>query len=92
MAAAVTCAGIERPDRLGERHGRADHSAQLRPAAGGDRRFTAAGKTRFGHELAAAVRDLGRPTLRASLDDFKPTSGEEVDLPPHLFAEVSKLG
>lgn len=33
--------------------------------------FTAAGKTSFGHELAAAVRRLRRPTLRASLDDFK---------------------
>ena len=33
--------------------------------------FTAAGKTSFGHELASAVRALGRPTLRASLDDFK---------------------
>jgi uridine kinase len=33
--------------------------------------FTAAGKTSFGHELAAAIRRLGRPTLRASLDDFK---------------------
>ncbi|GAA1146739.1 uridine kinase [Nocardioides aquiterrae] len=32
---------------------------------------TAAGKTSFAHELAAAVRALGRPTLRASLDDFK---------------------
>lgn len=32
---------------------------------------TAAGKTTFGHELAAALRELGRPTLRASLDDFK---------------------
>ena len=32
---------------------------------------TAAGKTSFGHELAAGVRALGRPTLRASLDDFK---------------------
>jgi len=32
---------------------------------------TAAGKTSFGHELAAAVRACGRPTLRASLDDFK---------------------
>ena len=29
------------------------------------------GKTTFGHELAAAVRTLGRPTLRASMDDFK---------------------
>jgi uridine kinase len=33
--------------------------------------FTAVGKTSFGHELAAAIRELGRPTLRASLDDFK---------------------
>lgn len=32
---------------------------------------TAAGKTSFGHELAAALRAEGRPTLRASLDDFK---------------------
>jgi len=32
---------------------------------------TGAGKTSFGHELAAALRYLGRPTLRASLDDFK---------------------
>ena len=32
---------------------------------------TAAGKTSFAHELAAAVRAFGRPTLRASLDDFK---------------------
>jgi uridine kinase len=32
---------------------------------------TAAGKTSFAHELAAAVRANGRPTLRASLDDFK---------------------
>ena len=33
--------------------------------------MTAAGKTSFGHELAAAVRKLGRPTLRACFDDFK---------------------
>ena len=32
---------------------------------------TGAGKTSFGHELAAALRQLGRSTLRASLDDFK---------------------
>src|SRR5215471_19364056 len=32
---------------------------------------TCAGKTSFGHELAAALRDLGRPTVRASMDDFK---------------------
>jgi uridine kinase len=33
--------------------------------------FTAAGKTSFGHELAAAIRRRGRPTMRASMDDFK---------------------
>ena len=33
--------------------------------------LTCAGKTSFGHELAAALRMLGRPTARASLDDFK---------------------
>lgn len=32
---------------------------------------TGAGKTSFGHELAAALREQGRPTLRASFDDFK---------------------
>jgi uridine kinase len=41
---------------------------RLRVAVDG---FTAAGKTSFGHELAAAIRELGRPTLRASMDDFK---------------------
>ena len=33
--------------------------------------YTAAGKTSFGHELAAALRARGRSTLRASFDDFK---------------------
>ena len=33
--------------------------------------YTAAGKTSFGHELGAAIRALGRPTMRASFDDFK---------------------
>jgi len=33
--------------------------------------LTCAGKTSFGHELAEAVRELGRATARASLDDFK---------------------
>jgi uridine kinase len=33
--------------------------------------YTASGKTSFGHELAAAVRALGRSTMRATLDDFK---------------------
>jgi uridine kinase len=42
--------------------------ARLRVAIDGR---TGAGKTSFGHELATAVRALGRPTLRASLDDFK---------------------
>jgi uridine kinase len=42
--------------------------ARLRVAIDGR---TSAGKTSFGHELAAALRDLGRPTIRASMDDFK---------------------
>ncbi|QUH00291.1 uridine kinase [Saccharopolyspora erythraea] len=33
--------------------------------------FTASGKTSFGHELGAALRGLSRPTLRATMDDFK---------------------
>lgn len=33
--------------------------------------YTAAGKTSLAHELAAALRRRGRPTLRASMDDFK---------------------
>lgn len=33
--------------------------------------YTSAGKSTFSYELAAAMRRLGRPTLRASLDDFK---------------------
>jgi len=41
---------------------------RLRVAVDG---YTASGKTSLAHELAAAVRQLGRPTLRASLDDFK---------------------
>lgn len=41
---------------------------RLRVAVDG---MTTAGKTSFGHELAAALRCLGRSTLRASLDDFK---------------------
>lgn len=43
-------------------------SGRLRVAVDG---YTAAGKTSFGHELAAALRVLGRPTARACLDDFK---------------------
>jgi uridine kinase len=33
--------------------------------------YTASGKTSFAHELAAAIRGCGRPTMRASFDDFK---------------------
>jgi uridine kinase len=33
--------------------------------------LTAAGKTSFGHELAERISRMGRPVLRASLDDFK---------------------
>ena len=33
--------------------------------------YTASGKTSLANELEVAVRDLGRPTLRASFDDFK---------------------
>ncbi|MEU2998153.1 uridine kinase [Streptomyces sp. NPDC006995] len=33
--------------------------------------FTTAGKTSFGHELAARMAESGRPVLRATLDDFK---------------------
>jgi uridine kinase len=43
-------------------------SGRLRVAVDG---LTGAGKTSFGHELAAALRALGRATMRASLDDFK---------------------
>jgi uridine kinase len=41
---------------------------RLRVAVDG---LTGAGKTSFGHELAAMLRGAGRPTTRASLDDFK---------------------
>ncbi len=54
-------------DRLA--HVIADLSAgRLRVAIDG---HTGAGKTTFGHELAAALRHRGRPTAQASLDDFK---------------------
>jgi uridine kinase len=43
--------------------------------------LTAAGKTSFGHELAAALRSLGRPAMRASMDDFK-----------HPWRHVRELG
>ena len=41
---------------------------RLRVAVDG---LTGAGKTSFGHELAATLRRAGRPVARASLDDFK---------------------
>ncbi len=41
---------------------------RLRVAVDG---LSASGKTSFGHELAAALRRLGRPTMRATFDDFK---------------------
>ena len=41
--------------------------------------YTASGKTTFGHQLAAAVRAVGRPTLRASLDDFKRPWRDAID-------------
>ncbi len=55
---------IERVASMVNRRG----AKRLRVAVDG---FTAAGKTTFSHELAAALRRLGRPTLQASLDDFK---------------------
>lgn len=41
--------------------------------------YTASGKTTLAHELAAAIRRLGRPTLRASFDDFKKPWRDAVD-------------
>jgi uridine kinase len=41
---------------------------RLRGAVDG---LTGAGKTSFGPELAAALRGLSRPTMRAWMDDFK---------------------
>jgi uridine kinase len=48
---------------------------------------TAAGKTCFGHELADAVSRMGRPVLRASLDDFKKPWRER-----HLYDRESGEG
>jgi uridine kinase len=63
-------ASEQRSALIGEVAGRitALRPGRLRVAIDG---MTTAGKTSFGHELAAAIRNLGRPTLRASLDDFK---------------------
>jgi uridine kinase len=48
---------------------------------------TTAGKTSFGHELAAALNGLGRPTLRACFDDFKNPWSEA-----HLYDRISGEG
>lgn len=63
-------ASEQRTELIGEVAGRitAVGPGRLRVAVDG---MTTAGKTSFGHELAAAIRRRGRPTLRASLDDFK---------------------
>lgn len=60
----------------------------------GDRRLrvgidglTAAGKTSFGHELAELISGIGRPVLRASLDDFKKPWRER-----HLYDRESGEG
>ena len=49
--------------------------------------YTAAWKTTFGHELAAEIRRLGRPTLRACLDDFKHPRSEA-----HLYDRLTGEG
>jgi uridine kinase len=50
---------------------------------------TGAGKTAFGHELAAAVRARGRSTARACLDDFKHPWQHSVD---HGYDRVTGQG
>ncbi len=67
MPSAATSARADLLEQLAERIC-ALGPGRLRIAIDG---YTAAGKTSFGHELAAAVRRRGRSTLRASLDDFK---------------------
>ena len=65
------CARVSLSDKAHRGRGRDDRrlsARRLRIAIDGR---TGAGKTSFGHELAAALRKLGRATLRASLDDFK---------------------
>jgi uridine kinase len=51
-------------------------AGRLRIAVDG---LTGAGKTSFAHELAAALRVLGRPTMRASMDDFKHPWGHATE-------------
>jgi uridine kinase len=76
-ARAEVVAGVaDRVEALGRR--------RVRVAVDG---MTAAGKTSFGHELAAALADRGRVVLRASLDDFKRPWREA-----HLYDRVSGEG
>jgi uridine kinase len=63
-------ASAERTAVIGQVAARVARLSPGRLRVGVDGR-TAAGKTSFGHELAAALRGLGRPTMRASMDDFK---------------------
>ena len=63
-------ASAERTAVIGEAAARIAALGPGRLRVGVDGR-TAAGKTSFGHELAAALHALGRPTMRASMDDFK---------------------
>ena len=63
-------ASAERTAVIGEAAARIATLGPGRLRVGVDGR-TAAGKTSFGHELAAALHVLGRPTMRASMDDFK---------------------
>lgn len=70
-----------------------DHVAQ-KVLGLGDRRvrvavdgLTAAGKTSFGHEVAAALSAVGRVALRACLDDFKRPWSQA-----HLYDRVSGEG
>ena len=67
---APAAAGVVCPNGAGRRPRSADPrlSGQAPGCVDGSPRPA---KTSFGHELAAAIRELGRPTLRASLDDFK---------------------
>ncbi|MGO9295335.1 MAG: hypothetical protein ACLP52_15915 [Streptosporangiaceae bacterium] len=72
MAAAGTAAGVGAADGADRGGGGLGASAgglaRIRVAVDG---LTGAGKTSFGHELAAVLRSLGRATMRASMDDFK---------------------
>ncbi len=76
-----------------ERAGLLDRLVELIDSCG-DRRLriaidglTAAGKTSLGHELARGLAIRGRPTCRASLDDFKRPWSEA-----HLYDRTSGEG